>query len=63
MNPKPYLWITAIIFSLVSIAHLARLIRGFPIHVGSHFVPVEISWVGLAVTAVLAAWGFRLALK
>ena len=60
---KAYLYITAIVFSLVSIAHLARLIRGFPVHVGSYFVPVEISWVSLAVTTGLAVWGFKLALK
>ena len=63
MNPKPYLWISAIIFSLVAIAHLARLIRGFPIHVGGFFVPNEISWVGLAAALLLAIWGFRLAMK
>ena len=63
MNQKPYLYISATIFALVGIAHLARLIRGFPVHVGGYFVPAEISWIGLAVALALAVWGFKLALK
>jgi hypothetical protein len=28
------------------------------VHIGSHSVPMSLSWIGLAIAALLAIWGF-----
>jgi hypothetical protein len=61
MQIRPYFLVTSCLFSLVAIAHLARVIGGWPIQVAQWSIPLEASWIGLAVTALLAIWGFSLA--
>lgn len=53
---KPFTMIAAIIFGLMALLHVYRLITHFQVIVGSHTIPYEISWVGLAITALLS-WG------
>ena len=53
-----YLAISALIFAVVAFAHLARLLKGWPVQIGTHAVPMFVSWFGLAVSALLAIWGF-----
>jgi len=53
-----YLAISTLIFAVVAFAHLARLFRGWSVQIGSHSVPMSVSWFGLAVSALLAIWGF-----
>jgi len=59
MNIKTYCVLSALLFTLVALAHLVRLINGWPVQVGGMTVPMTVSWFGLAVTAGLAFWGFR----
>jgi hypothetical protein len=56
--PVSYAVISALIFAFVAFVHLARLLKSWPVQVGSHSVPMSVSWVGLLVSALLAIWGF-----
>ena len=52
-----YAIISGLIFAGVSIVHLARLIKGWPVQIGFFSVPMSVSWLGLPVSASLAIWG------
>jgi hypothetical protein len=41
----------------VASVHLARLVKGWPVQVGSFAAPMSVSWIGLLVSALLAIWG------
>ena len=53
-----YLAISTLIFAVVAFVHLARLFKGWPVQIASYAVPMSVSWFGLAVSALLAIWGF-----
>lgn len=53
-----YATVSALIFALVAIAHLVRLIRQWTVQIGPAVIPMSISWLGLIVAGLLAAWGF-----
>jgi hypothetical protein len=53
-----YAAVSALIFAVVAIAHLIRISRGWAVHIGSRSVPMSLSWIGLAIAALLAIWGF-----
>ena len=52
-----YPTISATIFGLVSLAHLSRIVFGWPLEIGHALVPSWYSIVGLAASAALCAWG------
>jgi hypothetical protein len=54
---KAYVAISAIIFALVALAHVVRLVQGWSVQLGPTDIPMSVSWVALAVAAVLALWG------
>jgi len=60
MAPYYYTVISALIFTLVAVAHLLRLFKGWAVHIGPFFVSMTVSWLGLAVAGFLAIWGFTL---
>jgi hypothetical protein len=51
---KPFTWIASAIFALMAVAHAYRLVTHFQVIVGSHTMPMWLSWVGLVVTAGLS---------
>ena len=53
-----YAAVSALIFVIVAVVHLARLVKSWPVQVGSFAVPMSLSWIGLLVSALLAIWGF-----
>jgi len=53
-----YAAVSALIFAIVAFAHLMRLMKRWPVQVGALAVPMSVSWLGLAVAALLAIWGF-----
>jgi len=53
-----YAAVSALVFTIVAIVHLARLVKSWPVQVGSFAVPMSLSWVGLPVSMLLAIWGF-----
>ena len=60
---KPFTLIAAVIFVLMAAVHLYRLAVGFPVTIAGTAVGQDVSWLALAVTAVLAAGLFREALR
>lgn len=62
MEYKNYCVVSGVLFSLVSIAHLLRIVYGMSIQVDEYLVPMFVSWVGLLVPAGLAFWSFRISL-
>lgn len=52
--------IASLIFALVAIFHVLRLVRHTVVMVGSHTVPMGLSWVAAIVGAVLCIWTWRL---
>jgi hypothetical protein len=53
-----YAAVSALIFTVVAIVHLARLLKSWPVQIGSFIAPMSVSWIGLLVSALLAIWGF-----
>lgn len=60
MQPRPYIALSTLIFILVAMAHACRLYRQWPLQVGPYAIPVDASWLGLAIAALLAIWGIAL---
>ena len=60
MNARSYLVVSALIFLIVAVLHLARIIQGWDIVINGTAVSMTVSYVGLVVAALLAFWGFRL---
>jgi hypothetical protein len=52
--------VASILFALFAIGHLLRLINQIPVQVGSHQIPMGVSWVALVIAAVLCIWLWRL---
>jgi len=52
--------IASVIFAIVAIGHAVRLLRHTQVIVGSHMIPMGLSWVGLIIAAVLCIWMWRL---
>lgn len=63
MTTKNYCIISGLLLSLVAIAHLLRVVGNLPVQVDGYEVPMFVSWLGLIVPAILAAWAFRSAGK
>lgn len=60
MSERSFFLVTAIVFTVVALLHLVRLAFGWSASVGGWNVPMWLSWVAAAVTAVLAYLGVRL---
>jgi len=56
---KPFTMISAIIFAVVALIHLYRLFTHFQVILGSHTVPMWMSYVGIIVPGVLALMLYR----
>jgi len=59
-SPQCGLRAAGTIFGLICLAHLARVLLGFQVMVGSHPIPMWLSGAGLVVTGLLAFWLWRL---
>ena len=57
---KSYLALSAVIFAVVALAHLARALAQWTIVIGPWTVPVALSWIGTIAAAALSAWAFSL---
>ncbi|HEY7552116.1 MAG TPA: hypothetical protein VH913_21650 [Hyphomicrobiaceae bacterium] len=57
---KSYIAISAIIFALVAVGHIARLVQGWDVQVGGTGVAMSVSWLALLVSAALTVWGATL---
>ncbi len=63
MSARTYCTVSAVVFSVVAIAHLVRAVQATPVVVGSWPAPTAISWLAVVVAAGLALWGFRLSAR
>ena len=61
MEHKKYCVVSAVLFSVVALAHLLRIINGMSIQIDNIAVPMLASWFGLIIPAGLAFWAFRIA--
>ena len=56
---KPFTHIAAAIFLLMALVHSYRLLVGFPVTVDGNELGQGISWIALAITALLSFGLFR----
>ena len=60
MTPRLYSLITAALFSLITLLHALRLLRGWQVTIGDVVVPLWVSWIGLAIAGYLAYEGVKI---
>ena len=63
MNGRPFTLIAAIIFALMALVHVYRIMTNFQVTLGTHEIGQGVSWVAVAVAAVLSVGLFREALR
>lgn len=51
---KPFTWIAAAIFAVMALIHVYRLVTHFQIILGSHTIPMWVSYVGVIIPALLS---------
>lgn len=51
---RPFTWIASAFFALVALLHLYRLFTHFQIVLGSHVIPMWVSYVGIVIPAGLS---------
>jgi hypothetical protein len=52
--------VASIIFGIFAIGHLIRLLKQAQVIVGSHTIPMGVSWIALIVATILCIWMWRL---
>jgi hypothetical protein len=55
-SSRPFTLIAALIFAIMCVLHIYRLFTHFQVILGSHDIPMTVSYVAIVVTAILA-WG------
>ncbi len=63
MNRRAYLVISGIIFGVVAVLHLLRVVNSWAFQLGSWWIPMWVSWLGMVVPALLCLWAFWLATR
>jgi hypothetical protein len=56
MGNKPFTLIAALIFLVVAVLHVIRLVKHFHVVLGSHMIPMWVSWLGVIIPLILV-WG------
>ena len=56
---KPFTTVTVIVFAIVAVAHLVRVIEGWPVTIDALQIPIWVSVVGCAVSVLLAVMVWR----
>jgi len=51
---RPFTWIASAIFALMAIVHIYRFVTHFQVVIGSHPIPMWVSYVGVVIPAVLS---------
>ena len=59
MGSRPFTMIAAIVFFCMALAHVYRIFTQFQIIIGSHAIPMWVSYVAIVVTAGLGIGLFR----
>jgi hypothetical protein len=56
---KPFTMIAVLIFAVMALLHAYRLVTHFQIILGSHTIPIWVSYVGVVVAGGLALMIYR----
>jgi hypothetical protein len=59
-SPTTGLRVASVIFGIFALGHVLRLINHAPVAVGTHTIPMGVSWIALIVAAILCIWMWRL---
>jgi hypothetical protein len=59
-SPRTGLRVASIIFAIFAIGHVLRLINHAQVTVGTHTIPMGVSWIALIVAVILCVWLWRL---
>ena len=59
-SPTTGLRIASVLFGIFAIAHVLRLINHAQVTVGTHTIPMAVSWIALVVAGILCIWFWRL---
>jgi len=59
-SPTTGLRVASVLFGIFAIAHLLRLITHTQVTVGTHSIPMGLSWIALLIATVLCIWFWRL---
>jgi hypothetical protein len=59
-SPTTGLRVASVLFGIFAIAHLFRLITQTQVMVGTHSIPMGVSWIALIIAAILCIWFWRL---
>jgi len=59
-SPATGLRVASVIFGIFAIGHLLRLINHAAVTVGTHTIPMGLSWVALIVAVIFSIWLWRL---
>jgi len=51
---RPFTWIASAIFAVMALVHVYRLFAHFQVIIGSHPIPMWVSYVAIVVTGVLS---------
>ena len=60
MSERQYFLVSGILFTIVGIAHLARVVYEIPVLIGSYELPTWVSVAGVIIPVFLAIAAFRL---
>jgi lipopolysaccharide export LptBFGC system permease protein LptF len=53
---RPFTLIASLIFAIMALLHIYRLFTHFQVVLGSHEIPMTVSYLAIVVAAILA-WG------
>ncbi len=60
LGERSFISWSTVIFTLVTLLHLARLINDWVVTIGGWVVPMRVSWAGLIIAGFLALSGVKL---
>jgi hypothetical protein len=60
-SPRTGLRVASVLFAIFAIGHILRLINHAQVTVGTHMIPMGVSWIALIVAVILCVWLWRLA--
>jgi hypothetical protein len=59
-SQKTGLRVASVIFGIFAIGHVLRLINQAQVSVGTHSIPMGVSWIALIIAGILCIWMWRL---
>jgi hypothetical protein len=60
MDQKTFVLLAGVVFAIVALAHLLRIVMGWPIVIDTWTVPMWLSWIALVIAGGLGFFGLSL---